>query len=110
VPGDPADVGDAAEHVVVVVVPEHVLVGEGGVQEVPGSAVSDALGSPGAPGGVQDEEVVFGVHCLRGTVWKKIIANIGMSGFPEYTSILLAIITLFLVKGLNHANAATRAL
>ncbi len=109
-PGDPADIGDAAKHVVAVVVPEHMLVGEGGVQEVPGSAVSDALGGPGAPGGVQDEEVVFGVHWLRGAVWKIIIANIGMSCLPEYRSIVLAIITLFLVKGLNPATAAgTRA-
>ena len=43
VAGDPADVGDASEDVVRVVVAEDVLVAEGRVHEVAGRAVSDAF-------------------------------------------------------------------
>jgi hypothetical protein len=43
VAGDPADVCDASEDVVRVVVAEYVLVAEGRVHEVAGRAVSDAF-------------------------------------------------------------------
>ena len=45
VTGDPADVGDAAEDVVLVVIAEDVLVAECCVQEVAGRAVSDPFWS-----------------------------------------------------------------
>ena len=70
--GDPADVGDASEYVVGVVVGEDVTVREGRVEEVAGRAVSDALRCAGAAGRVQDEEVVLGVHGLRLAFWRYI--------------------------------------
>ena len=64
VPGDPADVGDATEYVVSVVVVKNVLVRERAEQKVAGSAVCYSFRSSRAAGSVQDEQQVLGVHWL----------------------------------------------
>ena len=68
VPGDPADIGRAPEHVVVGVQVEDVLVGVGHVRQVAAGRVHDALGFPGRARGVEQEEKLLGVHWLGGTV------------------------------------------
>nr|GBO98261.1 hypothetical protein RVX_3300 [Nitratidesulfovibrio sp. HK-II] len=61
VPGDPADVGGAPVHVVVMQV-EHPLGGVGRVGKVAAGGVHHALGLAGGTAGVQDEQHVLAVH------------------------------------------------
>ncbi len=72
VPGDPADVGGAPEHVGLRLEVEDVEVGERGLGEVAAGGVEDALRLPGGARGVEDEQRVLGldrdrlVHVGRG--------------------------------------------
>ena len=59
--GDPADVGGAPVDVAVVVV-EHVLVRDGGVDEVAAGGVQHALRLAGGARRIEDEQRVLGVH------------------------------------------------
>ena len=61
VPGHPADVRRAPVDVAVMVV-EHVLVGERGVNQVAAGGVQHALGFAGRARGIEDEQRVLGVH------------------------------------------------
>ncbi len=63
VPGDPADVGGAPEHVVFLEVEDPVGGGDHAGQIAAGG-VHDALGLAGGAGGVEDVEHVLGVHRL----------------------------------------------
>jgi hypothetical protein len=63
VAGDPTDIGGAPIDVLVVVV-EGIAEGRGGVEQVAGSGVENALRLPGRPGRVEDEERILGIHPL----------------------------------------------
>src|SRR6202034_1633682 len=64
VPGHPADIRRAPEHVVLAQV-EHPLRGELGAEQVATGRVLNALGLAGRARGVQQEQRVLGVHPLR---------------------------------------------
>ena len=64
VAGDPADVGGAPIDVLVAKV-EDVVRRQVRPEHVPAGGVDDALGLPGGPAGVEDEQQVLGVHRLR---------------------------------------------
>ena len=64
VAGDPAHVGGAPVDVAVLIV-EHVLVGQGALQQVAGGGVHHALGLAGGAGGVQGEQRVLAVDPFR---------------------------------------------
>jgi len=61
VTGDPSDVGGAPVSVFFPHVKSELL-GHGGIQQVAGLGVDDALGLPGRTGGVKDEQRIFRVH------------------------------------------------
>ena len=63
-PGDPADVGSAPEHVVMAQV-EDVFHGHVGADEVPAGGVDNAFGLAGGAGGVEDIQHVLAVAGLR---------------------------------------------
>ena len=67
VAGDPADVGRAPEHIVVLQV-EGPVHGQVGPQQVAARAVLHALGLAGGAGGVEHEERVLGAHHFGGAV------------------------------------------
>ena len=64
VAGDPANVGGAEIDVAFVDV-ENVFVRERAPQQIAGGAVDDALGFTSRTGGVEDEEIIFGLHLFR---------------------------------------------
>ena len=68
VPGDPADIGGAPEHVGFLLDVEDVVVGVGRLGEVAAAGVHDALGLAGGPRGVEQEQRVFGVERLGGVL------------------------------------------
>ena len=63
----PAHIGRAPVHVAVVAV-EHVLVGHGGIQDVPAGGVEHTLWLAGGTRGIQDEQRILGIHGLRRAV------------------------------------------
>src|SRR5690554_3548608 len=67
VTGDPAHVSSTPVDIAIVVI-EHILVGQAGINHVAASSVLEPLGRAGRTGGVEDEERVFGVHFLGRTV------------------------------------------
>ena len=64
VPGDPADVGRAPEHVVLRVQVEDHRGGGGDRGQVAAGGVQDSLGLGGGAGGVEQEQRVLGLHRL----------------------------------------------
>ena len=67
VAGDPAHVRGAPVDLVLVIV-EHVLVGEAGVGQVATGGVLEPLGGAGGAGGIQDEQRILGAHLFGGAV------------------------------------------
>ncbi len=63
----PADIGGAPVDVAVMII-EHILVGDRGIDEIAAGGVQYALGLAGRTGGVEDEEGVLGVHLGRRTI------------------------------------------
>ncbi len=61
VPGDPADVGRAPEHICLGPQIERVLVGESCLREIAAGGMQDAFRLAGGTGGVKDEQRVLGV-------------------------------------------------
>ena len=79
VPGDPAHVRGAPEHLPLLVL-EHVAEAVVGVHHVAADGVDHALGFAGASAGVEDEERVLAVHLLRRAGGIHVLQFIGQPG------------------------------
>ena len=67
VPGDPAEIGGAPEHIAGAMI-EHHLVRQAGPQQIAAGGVQHALRRAGAPRGVEDQQRVLRAHLLRRAV------------------------------------------
>ena len=71
VPGDPADVGGAPEHVGFGLDVEDVVMRVGGLGQVAAAGVHDALGLAGGARGVQQKQRMLGIEGLRGVFGRR---------------------------------------
>src|SRR4029079_15791757 len=75
VTGDPADVGGAPVDVAIVII-EHVLVRDRGVDQIAAGGVQHAFWLPGGAGGVKDEQRVLRLHLLAWAIGRHGLGNV----------------------------------